>query len=896
MSTRVPIAPGTVLGGRYRIAGLAGEGGMGDIYEAMDLSLERRVALKRIRGSSEDSARERFRREALALAQLNHPSICQVFELAETAHGTFIAMEWIEGETLHARLRRGAVPWREAAEILAQTAEALAAAHVKGLVHRDLKPGNLMLTPEGRVKVLDFGLVRFAGPASAASAPPHPEEAPTMAGDFGESVTYGAALSGSGSGRALTLIGSFMGTLGYTSPEQALARPVTPASDVFNLGLLAQEMVTNQRAYLGEGRDALDAVVDNHREPFPRKFAPKPYRALTDRLLSPKPKDRPTAEEAAKAFHALIAPHGALWWSGLSAALVLLIGGAGLWLYSRGVIAGLVKGRPARVAVLGFKNTTGVPLLNAQTELGLADLVASRLRTVSKLQVLDGDAVAQAAAALKLSPAESSLPDQLRLSRILGADLLLTGEMRREEGFDRLRYELIDMNGRVRSVGVAETPTGSQIVLESSRLASDVAGRISKAVAPLSKESVVQIRELPLDAFAAYSQGVEASRRGHYAEAEPLLSKAAYGDPNWDLAAAAYASVLTNLARPEADPALRWALTSARASADSYMETNISVLIGIRALEQHDMASAEVAFEQGLTQARLHGNQATMAFCLNGLGQAALATGKLDTAERRFAEALECANQSGDLIAQTQINTSLGNLALSKGDLDGAIRRYQSVVNISRPIGYESGEARGLNNLGIALLSSFQLSEARPALERSLAIREKNGEARWIVSGHRNLGILAQMEGHEESAQASFQRSLEKAVGIPDAYGEGQARFYLAGLDLQSGRITAALAGFRRASALSETSHDQTRLGQELAGQAECLARLNQPREAASLRDRAEKLIPGNPYLLRAQAWAAFLDQDRPKALSLIDEAIRDPQHDAPEIRRELLDLRLRFR
>jgi tetratricopeptide (TPR) repeat protein len=894
MSTRIPLAPGTVLGGRYQIAGLAGEGGMGDIYEAFDLSLERRVALKQIRGSSEDSARERFRREALALAQLNHPGICQVFELAETHHGTFIAMEWIEGETLHARLRRGPLPWREAAEILRQAAEALAAAHVKGLVHRDLKPGNLMLTPEGRVKLLDFGLVRFAG--SGASPSLASEDAPTLAGHLpGDAETYGAALSGSGSGRALTLIGSFMGTLGYTSPEQALARPVTPASDVFNLGLLAQEMLTAKRVYAGEGREALDAVVDNQRQPFPRRLAPKAYRALTDRLLSPKAKDRPTAEEAAKAFRALIAPHGALWWSGLSAAAALLVGGTGLWLYSRGAIAGLVKGRPARVAVLGFRNATGVPLLNAQAELGLPDLVASRLRAEPKLEVLSADAIAQAASALKLDPATASPGDQLRLAKALGADLLVSGEVRRRQGNDRLAFRLTDAKGRPRAQGEAEAKQFSETMLDALPLAQAVARNLKKAVDPFGKETHLEPYTITPEAFAAYAQGVEAYRHGRYKDAAPLLRQAAYTVPEWTDACATYAFTLSGLGRPEAEEALRWALVASRTKENSNDESSILQVMAWQAFRHQDFTTAESYFQSVLRETDSRRDPGSRAFCLNGLGLVAEAQGHPDLAAQRYQEALDESERSGDLITHGKALTNLGNLALAKGDLPEAARRYQAVVEEARLVGSETNEALGLNNLGIVLISEFKTSDARAALERSLALREKNGDAYGIVSALRNLGINALADGKIAEARDWFQRSSDQADAIPFAYGQGQARFYLAEIQLRSGDLRGALKGFQAAQAASTAAQGSNKSAMEQAGEAECLLRLHDTAAGEALLAKAAARLPGNPYLLRAQAWSAFQKGDRMSALRLLDQAILDPKHDAPELRSELQGLRSRF-
>lgn len=896
MSTRIPLAPGTVLG-RYRIAGLAGEGGMGDIYEAFDTSLERVVALKRVRSAATgDAASERFRREALALAQLNHPGICQIYELAETPQGTFIAMEWITGETLRDRLDRGPLPWREVADLLRQTAEALAPAHAKGLVHRDLKPSNLMITPEGRVKILDFGLVRFAdAPSDDAQASSDDATLLDLDPDAIETQAKIHGLRASGSGRSLTRIGAFMGTLGYTSPEQSLARPVGPASDLFNLGLLAQEMLTCERAFKGEGRDALDAVVDGTREPLPRKLAPRSFRALLDRLLQREPKARPTATQAVEELNRILAPHGALWWSGLSAATVLLLGLSTYWLFGRGVIAGLVKGRPARIAVMGFKNATGVPMLTSQTELGLADLVSSRLRNEPKLQVLDSDAVARAANALKLNPAEASPDDQLRLAKAMGADLVLSGEVDRQGTHDHLTYALRDTRGRVRARGEADAKQLSETMLDAIPLAQAATHALRKAVNPFSKKEPQDPYTITPEAFAAYAQGVEAYRKGHYKEAEPLLKQAAYAVPEWPNATAVYAYTLSWLSRPESDAAFRWALVASRMNADAYNESAVTQFMARLAWIRKDYPAARSSFEQVLRSSNARGDISSCAFCLNGLGLLSEAQGDTDSAERNFKAALSLTFENADLVMRGQVLTNLGNLALHKGDLSGAALHYQAVVDAAHQCGMEGNEALGLNNLGIVLFSEFKTSQARVVLERSLALREKNGDALGVVSGLRNLGIVNLVEGKPRDARSWFSRSLDKAVAISSQWAQGQAEFYIAECDRMTGDLNLALTEYQIALDHSLAGKDTNKLGPELAGKAECLLRLHRTKAAGATLAKAAALIPKNPYLLRAQAWSALLRGDRSTAKELVDRGIQDPNHDAAEIRFELESLKSRF-
>jgi len=218
----------------YRILEKLGEGGMGEVHAAFDELLERRVALKVIRASRslDDLARERFLREARTLSALDHPGVCRIHDYLRTENGDFLVLELIAGRTLHQVLQAGPVPRAQALELGRQLADVLAAAHAAGVVHRDLKPGNLMVTPEGSLKVLDFGLSRHSGPLEGEAVAD-----PDRRGDPGPPADEdGSNWSPS------TSPGAVVGTLQYMSPEQARGEPVTAATDLFALGLILQEL------------------------------------------------------------------------------------------------------------------------------------------------------------------------------------------------------------------------------------------------------------------------------------------------------------------------------------------------------------------------------------------------------------------------------------------------------------------------------------------------------------------------------------------------------------------------------------------------------------------------------------------------------------------------------
>jgi len=269
-SSRPRLAGGTRLG-PYRVAALIGKGGMGEVYRARDTSLGRDVALKVLRSAAfgQTTRLTRFDHEARALAALNHPNIGAIHALIDEAGVRGLVLEFVNGPTLAAKLLRGPLALPETLSIARQIASALAAAHGNGIVHRDLKPANLKITPEGMVKVLDFGLAKLTDQAESSA------DAPTM------------SLGGSDDGRVT-------GTTVYMSPEQARGKPVDKRTDIWAFGCVLFEMLTGRRAFGGETTsDTIAAILD--RQPdlttLPRR-TPAGLRRLLSRCLEKDPARR----------------------------------------------------------------------------------------------------------------------------------------------------------------------------------------------------------------------------------------------------------------------------------------------------------------------------------------------------------------------------------------------------------------------------------------------------------------------------------------------------------------------------------------------------------------------------------------------------------------------------
>jgi serine/threonine protein kinase len=258
----------------YDITGHLGTGGMGEVYRATDSKLARSIALKLL---PETFARDveraaRFEREARVLASLNHPHIAAIYGLEESGDRKFLVMELVEGETLAERIAHGAIPLEEALKIAVQIAEALELAHEKGVVHRDLKPANIKITPDGKVKVLDFGLAKA-----------YETDAPNAL------LSNSPALS-----MAATHAGVILGTAAYMSPEQAKGRTVDRRTDIFALGCVLYEMLTGRAAFEGDSVAGILARV-LERDPdwslLPASVPPR-IRELLGLCLEKNPKSR----------------------------------------------------------------------------------------------------------------------------------------------------------------------------------------------------------------------------------------------------------------------------------------------------------------------------------------------------------------------------------------------------------------------------------------------------------------------------------------------------------------------------------------------------------------------------------------------------------------------------
>ncbi len=473
------LTAGSVFAGRYQIIEELGRGGMGVVYKAKDSKLKRIVALKFLPSewTHNFQAKERFAREAQAAASLDHPNICTVHEVDEAEGRIFISMAFVEGESIKAKIERGPFKIDEALGIGTQVAEGLREAHKKGIVHRDIKSANIMVTETAQAKIMDFGIARVTG------------------------------------GTLLTQEGMTMGTVAYMSPEQARGEGVDQRTDIWSFGVVLYEMLGRQLPFKGEHDQAVVYSILN-KQPRPisdlRPDIPASIEQVVGKALEKNPDKRyqriddllddlrslsggiePEGIRARLRKAKLLRRKRAIIYAGV-ASLLIVVTVIALTLFT-----GSLKAMDS-IAVLPIENLTGDPGQEYFVD-GVTDELIGQLAQIGALRVISRTSV------MKYKGEKKPLPE---IARELRVDAVVEGTVHKVGGNVRIRVELIAALPEERNLW-AQTYDRSvaDVLVMYSEMARAIAGKMRVKLAPQEKTRLASARQVNAEAYEAYLKG-----------------------------------------------------------------------------------------------------------------------------------------------------------------------------------------------------------------------------------------------------------------------------------------------------------------------------------------------------------------------------------------------------
>ena len=578
--------PSVVAGqtlGHYRILEQIGAGGMGVVFRAHDERLDRDVALKILPSGAlaDESARKRFRKEALALSRLNHPNIATVFDFDSQSGTDFLVTELVGGACLDVRLLSGPLPEKEVVRLGIQLAEGLAAAHAQGVVHRDLKPGNVRLTAEGRLKILDFGLAKVMRPA---------EE--------------GAATA------SLSEVQGPAGTLPYMAPEQLLGEAVDARTDLWAAGLLLYEMATGRRPFEAKSSAGLTDEILHAAPAAPRQAQGKLSPRLEEiilKCLEKEPERRyQSAKELAVDLQRLRTPSLAVpvrpagWarrrrWVLAAGATAAVLVAVVLGLNPGGTRQRLWGGgQPTirSIAVLPLQNLSGDPKQDYFAD-GMTEELTTELAQLGQWKVISNTSVQQ------YKEAHKSLPE---IARELNVDGVLEGSVQRSGGHVRVTAQLIRARTDEHLWARSYDRDLKDVLTLESDLAREIAGEVNLKLTGEQRRRLGRERSVRPEAYEAYLQGLNTLR---LRQALASFQKATEIDPNYAPAYAAQANTyfwmayFGTLSPAEAFPKAKAAAQKALELDDSLPEAH-AALGSVYLHHEWNFAEAEKEYRRAL--------------------------------------------------------------------------------------------------------------------------------------------------------------------------------------------------------------------------------------------------------------------------------------------------------
>jgi serine/threonine protein kinase/tetratricopeptide (TPR) repeat protein len=818
----------------YRILGTLGSGGMGAVYRAEDTTLHRTVALKFLPESVAHTNKvcERLKREARTASALNHPNICTIYEVGEDAGEVFIAMEYVEGRTLSELIRQGPLPIEKVLRYSSQISSALAHAHEKGVIHGDLKPHNIVVTPHGEAKILDFGLARRGNPV-----------------EFDRQTLESATAEG-----GVTLGGTFP----YMAPEQIEGREASARTDIWSFGILLHEMITGTRPFQGGNLFLLsNSILRDPPRPLP-PTVPGGLKTVVSKCLEKEPERRyRRAGEARAALEAIdlspdqgAAPTRTAESSWLRSALiafsVIAIAAVGILAIRNYTSYHSTKSSdsmPSRILLGVLPPIDSGDRTQSAFDSGLVDTLNSRLGELSTKH------------SLSVIPMNSTI--EKRVTTVDGAreqfgvNLALVLNIQRASENVRVNYALVDARShqQIRS-GTITAPEADPFALQD-QVFDRIAAALELQLAPQEKQSLAYHGTTEPAAFDFYTQG-----RGYLQDyvvpekvenAITLFGRALEKDPNYAAAAAGLGEAYWRKFQLTHDHQWFAAAVSTCQKA-SQLGPNLAAAHSCLGRAFNSRGIYEKAAEQYRRALDLDPNSDD---AYGGLAEAYEKLGRLDEAEKFYKQAITVRP------AYWATYNRLGLFYMSHARYDEAADMFIQVTSLA------PDSFIGFYNLGGVRVLQGKYGEAIPFFERSLIIRP-------TANGLSNLGTAHfQMRRYAESA-TDFERAVKLDPQSYELWGNlGDAYYW------SPGRRAEAAGAYGTAISLGERNlRHNPRDAQLLAYLGQYHAMRGEQKLALDKIDAALRLQPKSPDILLASAIVYQQLGDSGRALNTLEKAV----------------------
>jgi tetratricopeptide (TPR) repeat protein/predicted Ser/Thr protein kinase len=756
------LSTGSVLGGRYEILGVLGKGGMGWVYRARDKEIDRIVALKVIR---QDLARDetiikRFKDEIILARKVTHKNVLRIYDIAEAEGLRFISMPYIEGKDLKSIIEeRGALDINETLRISRQVLEALKSAHEAGVIHRDLKPQNIMIDKDGTVCVADFGIAKSA--------------------DAG----------------GLTVTGQIVGTPEYMSPEQAEGREVDYRSDLYSFGLVLYEMLTGHVPFKADSIISTLMLRLREQPKAPSVVNPKIPKwldRLTMRSIERNVDDRyasadeiladiesQTVKLRPKLTRKVLIPIvvGAI----AVAAVIFFVG-------RRPKIV-LEEGR-TYLAVLPFENMTGDPELD-WLAYGIPDNLTADLGQSNFFRVMSFDRLRQAAADMGSELTAMSTPEVMSmLAKATELDAVASGSYLKVGDLIRITLKIEDPDG--------QAVIGSRIVQDTESALLDMIDRLTletKQIFNLSQEEIAEDldravglqRTKSVTAARNFTKGMEYVYAGSYLEAAQAFEAATEADQDFAMAYAKASEAYKNLGYDAKAESLSFiAVDKVVKLIDRVPQVDRTFILANHGDVTYNAEYAIESYEEFIE--RYPDNPEGY----YRLGLTYEAISEWDLAIENLTRALRLDPKFGSARFELAI------VLIKKDDLDNALEELDKALSFYQNIGNREGEAGVLNAIGVVHKRRNEFEQATARFEASIKIKEELGDKRGVAASLGNLGSVYDLMGRREEALEVLERSLEIKREIGDKRGISTALNKI-GLVYQSyGKYEEALTYYER--------------------------------------------------------------------------------------------------